>query len=301
MQLINPEIRIENTNFCNARCVICPREKMTRPKVFMPMYHFEYLVDQAKDLSAKLISIFGFGEPLLDKHIIKRVEYCSNKGLDTFITTNASLLNLDMTAGLLDAGLSKIRFSVHGIFGNYESVHQGLEYDKVSRNVSNFVAMNKARYDEKCDVSIIAIPMNGETVAQIVSAWRHMDIEIWKPHNWGEGRKYRNITEKRQKTCGRVHSGPVQIQADGKVIPCCFLTNGELILGNTYKNSIKDILKGKLYTSLRKKHESGDIRGLPCETCDQLNTGDAPLLYSTVDPACESNKTSSTKFKLKEK
>ena len=35
MRLANPEVRIENTNACNARCVICPREKMTRPVVTM--------------------------------------------------------------------------------------------------------------------------------------------------------------------------------------------------------------------------------------------------------------------------
>ncbi len=297
MRLINTEARIENTNACNANCVICPREKMTRPIVFMPMGHFEYLVDQVYDMGADLVSVFGYGEPLLDKTIVQKIEYCSNKGLDTFITTNASLLNKKMSQRLLDAGLTKMRFSVHGIFQNYESVH-GIGYNKIFDNLSFFIAMND-RYD--CNVAVTVIPMNGESVKEIIAAWNGIDIEIWKPHNWGEGRSYRKLTKKRKKTCGRVHNGPIQIQADGDMIPCCFLTNAEIVLGSTYKKSIEDILKGDAYKGLRKKHESGDMQGLACETCCQLNIGDNPLLYSTVDPSCETGKTSSAKFKLKER
>lgn len=265
------------------------------------MSHFTYLVDQAKGMGAKLVSVFGYGEPLLDKYIVERVKYCADKELETFITTNASLLDLDLAARLLSAGLSKMRFSVHGVYDNYNSVHRGLEYEKVIRNVSNFIAMNRDRYKKSCDVSVSVIPMSGETVDDILHIWGETQIEIWKPHNWGQGREYRKSSKKRKKTCGRVHSGPVQIQADGNVIPCCFLTNGEIILGNTYKNTIEEILKATPYERLRENHERGEHKGLACETCDQLNEGDTALLYSTVDPSCQIGKTSSTKFKLREK
>ena len=297
MILKNPEVRIENTSSCNAKCVICPREKMTRPKVFMPQGHFEYLVDQSADLGAKLISVFGYGEPLLDKHVARKVKYCTDKGLDTFITTNASVLKTDLAKALLSAGLSHMRFSVHGTAKYYDKVHTGLNYDTVIRNISNFTAIAKLRYPE-VRISVSVIPMHNENIDSIIQSWEGFDLEIWKPHNWGTGRDYRRLSENRKKTCGRPRTGPVQIQADGKVIPCCFLTNGEIILGDTYKNTIEEILKSKPYQELRKKHETGDLTGLVCDMCDQLNEGDSPLIYSTVDPDCKSGKTSSTKFEL---
>ncbi len=295
MKLINPEVRIENTNACNASCIICPREKMTRPKAFMDQAHFENLVDQAKDLGATLISVFGYGEPLLDKGILNKIQYCTDQGLETFITTNASLLNLNMAYKLLDAGLSQIRFSVHGLAIYYRAVHRGLEYKDVIRNIANFAAIN--RQDKiGCRTQVSVIPLNNEPIDLIKSAWDGFELEIWEPHNWTDGRNYR-VVKKDKKTCGRPHRGPVQINADGKMMVCCFDFDAKLTVGDTYKNTIKEILKSDAFNSIREKHETGDLKGLICDTCDQLTDYNA-LIYSNIDPDCKMDTTSSAKFAL---
>ena len=298
MKLLNNEVRIETTNFCNSACIICPREKMTRPKATMGFGHFYHLVNQAKKLGADTVSVFGYGEPLLDPDIIGNVAYCNEEGLKTFLTTNASLLNTNMAYGLLKAGLSHIRFSVHGFYDNYEKVHRGLKFNDVMRNITNFSKINKVQFDHACKMDVSVIPMHGETVDEITKFWGEIvdDIEVWKPHGWAGGRSYREL-KRRLKSCGRPFNGPIQIQADGKMIVCCFDTNGELTVGDTNKESIEDILKGERFNEIRRKHASGDLSGLICEACDQLNLEDeSPLLYSTIDN--EINKTSSTKFKL---
>ena len=299
MKLVNTEVRIENTNRCNANCIICPRDEMTRKKVTMPNRHFNMLVDQAVELGAKSISIFGFGEPLMDKGITNKVAYCTKRGLDTFITTNASLLGVEMSTLLLKAGLKKIRFSFHGVHLNYNKVHKNLNFDHSIRNFSNFVAKNRVRFKGQCKIAMTVIPMHGESIKEIKKFWKYGvdELEIWEPHGWG-GDSRRRQTFDRKKTCGRPKKGPVQIQADGNIIPCCFLTNGQIILGNTHDNTIEEILSGGRYNILRQQHNLGVLGGLPCETCDQLNIGDFPLLYSSVDKACTVGKTSSTKFNL---
>jgi len=300
MQLTNPEVRIENTNLCNASCIICPRDQMTRKKTTMNNRHFNYLVDQVVQLGAKSVSIFGFGEPLLDQGIINKVAYCTKRGLDTFITTNASILNLELQTLLLKAGLKKIRFSVHGIYKNYDRVHRKLKFEDTLRNIQNFLAKNRVRHKNQCITAVSVIPMNNEEVEDIINFWQNGvdELEIWKPHGWGGAKDYRDRSKKRKKTCGRHIKGPIQIQADGDVIPCCFLTNAEVVLGNTHKNTIEEILKGERYGDFRNCHDKGMLQGLPCATCDQLNSGDSPLLYSTVDQSCSIGKTSSTKFSL---
>jgi len=271
---------------------------MTRAKTTMPVGHFKYLVDQCKGLRADTISVFGFGEPLLDRTLIEKISYCTEQGLKTFITTNASLLNIDMTGLLLNAGLSHIRFSAHGTFDDYEKMHVGLKFADAWCNIANFVYINENRFNHACKTDVSVIPMHGETIESIIKFWEKIvdDIEIWKPHGWAGGRSYREL-KRRLKSCGRPFNGPIQIQADGKMIICCFDTNGELTVGDTNKESIEDILKGERFNEIRRKHASGDLSGLICERCDQLNFEDtSPLLYSTIDN--EINKTSSTKFKL---
>jgi radical SAM protein with 4Fe4S-binding SPASM domain len=262
--------------------------------------HFNKLVDQAVDLGAKTISVFGFGEPLMDKGITNKIAYCTKKELDTFITTNASLLGVEMQSLLLKAGLKKIRFSVHGIYGNYNKVHRNLKFEDTLRNITNFIAKNRVKFGSQCRTAVSVIPMNGEEVDEIKRFWLGAvdELEIWRPHGWGGTKDFRTLSDTRKTTCGRHHKGPVQIQADGKVIPCCFLTDGEVVLGNTHKNTIQEILNGKEYKIFRKCHDNGVLGELPCASCDQLNIGDTPLLYSNVDESCSIGKTSSTKFNL---
>lgn len=299
MQLINSEVRIENTNACNASCSICAREKMTRQITTMPLPRFGNIVDQAKNLGAETISIFGYGEPLLDKEISDKVEYCSIRDLETFITTNASLLYEDMAERLLENGLNHIRFSVHALYPNaYNNIHKGLNFYNVFSKILNFIYLNE-KYNHPCKISISVIPMHGETVDEIVKFWEPMVnwLEIWKPHNWVYGRAYRDKARVNN-TCFRPFTGPLQINADGKVMVCCFDFDAKMIVGDTKYNTLEEILKGEIYKSIRKSHEIGLLSHLPCAGCDQLNNGDNPLLYSNRDKDKTINCTSSTKFKL---
>lgn len=302
MKLINPEIRIENCNTCNALCTICPREQMTRPKTTMDFRLFTKLVDEGRHLGAKTISIFGFGEPLLDKDIVRRISYCSSWGLETFITTNAMLLDLQTGVDLMKAGLSHIRFSIHGLLSrHYEEVHRGCDFTEVMRHVFNFVRWNEKKNNGRTTVSVTVIPCHDEKIEDIRHLWERDGIdylEIWRPHNWATMREYRAKTEK-EKGCGRPFTGPVQIQADGDVIPCCFLTNAEIVLGSVKEKTIEEILKDRPYEILRDRHRRKDYNGLPCEHCDQRFILDEnPLLYSNRDPERKLDKTSSTKFAI---
>ena len=299
-KLINTEVRIENTNLCNAHCVMCPREKMTRSKTTMCWGLFCNLVDQAIDLGAETISVFGFGEPLLDKNLEEKIGYCSDKGLNTWITTNASVLGMQRSFNLLNAGLKNIRFSVHASTPlEYDRVHNGLSWIETTRNIANFLHINK-RAGNPIKTNMVCMPISGEPTDQIIETWVNLVdyLEIWRPHNWGNAKAYRKPNPM-LKTCGRPFSGPVQIQADGDVIPCCFLTNAEVVLGNVNDNQIVDILNGHKYESLRWMHKTGFYKDVPCETCDQRNVEERnPLLFSNRDPDKIIGKTSTCKTQV---
>jgi radical SAM protein with 4Fe4S-binding SPASM domain len=302
-KLVNPELRVETTNACQGRCMICPRDEMTRPIETMNGEHFLKLVMQAHGLGANFVSLFGFGEPLLDPGLGAKLAYCSRLALDTFITTNAQALTIAKSFELLQAGLTKIRFSAHGRGATYEKVHKGFSFSEIMRNISNFIQINNTRFEHACTTMVTVIPMHNENIDELVDFWTSLvdEVEIWRPHNWGQKLNYRVQTKKLAKTCFRPFSGPIQVQVDGTVIPCCFLTNSEIVLGDTRKNRLYEILASDAYEEFKNRHKSGDLQGLPCETCDQRFVYDkSPLLYSSVDESRELGKTSSTKFKLKE-
>ena len=273
-------------------------------KGIMDESEFYKLVKQAKELGAETISVFGFGEPLLDPGLAKKIAFCFGLDLKTFITTNGSLMRNNLMYDLLHSQLSHVRFSVHGLWDDYNKIHKGLRFEDTLRNIANFCRVNDEKFGHPCKVGITVIPMLNQEIEPIVDFWSKFkidELEIWRPHNWTNGKEYRKKTPKRKKTCGRPHRGPVQINMDGKVMVCCFDYDAKMVVGDTRKHTIEEILKGDKFNAIRKAHETGDLRGLPCEACDQLNIEEeSPLLYSNVDPARKVGKTSSTKFNLEE-
>lgn len=292
-RLISREARIETTTLCNAACTICPREKLSRARETMPFLHFCKLADEVKRLGAEMVALFGYGEPLLDPRIADKIRVCTDLGMKTTITTNASLLTPKKRDALFDAGLTEIRFSCHGIGKNYEDVHRKLLWDVVLTNILNFI-------DANCTVvtNVSVIPLHDEIIDEIKGFWLPLvdHLEIWKPHNWTDGRTFRDL-ERKKRTCGRPFSGPIQINADGKMMVCCFDYNARLMIGSTHHDTIRDILEGDELGYIQAKHADGNLAGLVCETCDQLNEEQSsPLLFSNRD--LELGKTSTFKVKI---
>ena len=108
-------------------------------------------------------------------------------------------------------------------------------------------------------------------------------IEIWKPHNFGDGRDYRNrLPDLNVKnTCGRPENGPLQIQWNGEVIPCCYDYNNKIILGNAFETPVLEILNGIKYRLLRHAHRTKRFPVFPyCDQCDQLLPHADALVYT---------------------
>ncbi len=289
---INPEIRIETTNRCQVNCEICPHDQMTRRQETMTYQKFTYIVSKLLKYKPEMVTLFGMGEPLMDKGIVDKIEWCTHYGLDTFITTNSGLLDIDLTNNLIKAGLTMIRFSVHA----------EIDQNIMMRNIVNFLATNRIKYNDQVETHISAILKEGEYIKDITERWEGKvdHLEIWKPHNWAGAKNFRKIDGKKT-TCGRPITGPLQVNVDGSVMICCFDYDSQMTIGNLRHQSLEEILESESYECIRTAHEIGVTQMLPCIECDQLNEykeHNNPLLYSSRDSDRTFGKTSSNKFNV---
>ena len=62
-------VRVETTNACNARCVICPHQSMERAVQRMDDPLYERIVDECAEGGCREMHLHNFGEPLLDRHL----------------------------------------------------------------------------------------------------------------------------------------------------------------------------------------------------------------------------------------
>ena len=289
-RLRHPEVRYEVTDHCNAECIMCPRDahKLGRPHGIMNRDKYEKSIDEVVGLGCKQVVLTSFGEPLIDKRLEQKVAYAKSKGLRTYIITNASLLTPKRTKGLIEAGLDELRISFYGMHKeSYETVMVGLNFDVTMKNLAAFLKIREEMGSKRprLELSWLVLPENEQDTELFQEYWepRADAIEIWKPHNFGDGRSYRQRYEEVsiKNTCGRPENGPLQIQWNGEVIPCCYDYNNVIVLGNAFEEPVLDILNGDKYNLLRVAHREKKFALFPyCNQCDQLLPHTDALVYT---------------------
>ena len=289
-RLRHPEVRYEVTDNCNAECIMCPRDlhKLGRPHGVMNLEKFKKSLDEVVKLGCKQIVLTGFGEPLVDKKLELKVEYAKSLGLRTYIISNGSLLTKKRAENLIKAGLDELRISFYGMRKeSYEKVMVGLKFDVTMSNLLGFLALRDDLGSKRprLELNWLELPENKADTDDFQKYWESKAdaIEIWKPHNFGDGRSYRERFDEvaMKNTCGRPENGPLQIQWDGEVIPCCYDYNNQIVLGNAFEQPVLDILNGEKYELLRLAHREKKFALFPfCNQCDQLLEHAEALVYT---------------------
>jgi radical SAM protein with 4Fe4S-binding SPASM domain len=284
-----PEIvHIENTNACNANCIICSREKLTRPIGVMDFGLFKKIIDECSKYKNLIreIHLHGFGEPLLDKLIFDKVKYAKGKGIKkTYFVTTASLLSSEVTKKIISSGLDRIKFSLYGVTKEtYEKIHRGLKYEEVEGNIRNFFYIRKKMNSKKPTVIIQFVPQenNRNENAIFFNRWKEFidarigdRVEEFYLHNWVYGRDYNriNLATSNAKSCA-IPFHIIQILWDGDVVPCVFDFDGKMPMGEVRTRNIKEIWNGLNYDLLRNYHRQKRFDKLSlCAMCDQLKRG----------------------------
>jgi radical SAM protein with 4Fe4S-binding SPASM domain len=254
----------------------------------MDLARYKKSIDEVVGLGCKQVVLTGFGEPLVDKTLERKVEYAHDRGLRTYIISNASLLTRKRATGLISAGLDELRVSFYGMTKQtYEQVMVGLKFDVTMKNLAGFLELRERMGSKRprLELSWLVLPENESDTELFKEYWEPKAdaIEIWKPHNFGDGRAYRERYEDvaMKNTCGRPENGPLQIQWDGEVIPCCYDYNNQIVLGNAFQQPVLEILNEAKYRLLRIAHSEKKFNLFPyCDQCDQLLPHADALIYT---------------------
>ncbi|MFC1672214.1 radical SAM/SPASM domain-containing protein [Planctomycetota bacterium] len=280
-QAFPKRVSIENTNACNARCTICPREKLTRPIQTMDMDTFQKLLDDCVRAGASKLSLHNFGEPLMDTGLAEKVAYAKKKGVaETFIVTNASLLTPERSRELLDAGIDRIKISFYGVNAEeYEKIHVGLKYDATLDNVRALLDAKKEHGGKKPRITLryIGKPLSFLRFAKQWLPYRRLcSVVPGKLHNYTIGRDFNPVGGIKRpdalKSCRYLKRSVLYILVSGDVVPCCYDFNAGLVMGNALQKDISDIWNGERFTTFRQAHGEHRFDAYPiCAGCDKLN------------------------------
>jgi|TARA_B100000315_G_C14579961_1_gene589941 radical SAM protein with 4Fe4S-binding SPASM domain len=284
----NIEIRFEVTNRCDAACVFCPRDLQTRKQGVLGMGLYKKLLEEAIAWGGvSFVSLENYGEPFLDPFLFKRAKYAKERGMYVAtISTGSTLHKGDAINQTLD-WFDKIRFSYYGITKDvYEGLHRNLNFETATKNIRNLIeAKEKSNSKLRIEMYFLLMPENEHQMEDWLKMYEPLvdGVSVWKPHNWSDGRAYRPINEGSKVSCGRPFNGPLQVQWDGKIVPCCYDYNSEIVLGDCNEKTLKEVFTGKSYEKFRNAHRDGEFFRYPfCDGCDQLNKRKDVLIYSNI-------------------
>ncbi|EKD49337.1 MAG: molybdopterin cofactor synthesis protein MoaA [uncultured bacterium] len=269
-------VMVENTNICNSKCTFCPHETMKRPKGFMDKRLFEKVAKECKKLGIEYFTIYGFGEPLLDKDFVKKVEFAKKLGLKRVTTnTNGELLTKDLSEKLINAGLDEIYISFDAATdAAYRKVRPILSFQKTEKNIRDLMALKQKLGTDKPEVtlSFVESNTNRHEVKKYIKKWKDVvdNISISIIHNW-TGKITSQMSNKknlRRDPCRLLWMDMV-ISWNGDVPLCCNDYENKVILGNIKNESIPKIWNGKLLRLTRKEHIDGNYSvNKICNQCE---------------------------------
>ena len=277
------QVWIENTNHCNAECIICPRELQTRPKGIMSFDIYKKIILEISKYSNKVdrVHMHNFGEPLLDKKLPERIKLAKDYGIKhVYFVTNASLLDSKNSKKLIDSGLDELKISFYGVDHNsYNNTMVNLDFDTTLNNVKTFFNIRKELNSVKPKVILQLIPQNNNDL-DFQSKW----ISLFKGvinesigdsllissllHNYGGGRSYIDTNKSLAYNVCKHPWDEMVILQDGTVVACCLDYNGSIDLGSVDKNTIYEIWNGDKYNKLRSDFKSLNYNYPACNNCD---------------------------------
>lgn len=271
-------IYIETTNACNARCIMCPHARMTRPVVTMKECVFEKIVGDLSQMDLQRATVFLHkeGEPFMDPDICRRIRDVRTRTncREVAISTNASLLTHSMAWELLRTGIDTVYLSIDGATKEtYEKVRVGLCYETVLRNVQClFAQMESSRRRPRIVVQMLDDGENADEIAEFEKRWSQYPCEVCikRMHSYLDGGRSTlssSLRQDQQKACTDPFN-MIVLYADGNAGCCCWDYDNALGLGSVLESSILELFNGEKARRIRKIHATYKCRGLtPCNRC----------------------------------
>ena len=241
------KIYVEISNLCNLNCAFCPGTR--RQKRRMTPEEFALLAPKLRPYT-DFLYFHLMGEPLCHPNLDAFLEIAHQHGFRVILTTNGTLLSGRQELLLSSPALHKVNISLHAFEANALTI-------PFDRYLADCFAFGQAAKGEKLLVYRLwnqggADELNETILAGLRSAFP----QPWTPQRQGmriADRIYLEYGDKFDWPDLQAAEGDCQVfcyglrdqlgvLCDGTVVPCCLDHEGDLALGNLFREELSQIL-----------------------------------------------------------
>lgn len=301
---IPTSIVVDVGNICNLKCPLCPTgiKKLNYTQNTMSFNRFKIIIKKMRSLTH--IELSNWGESFLNPEISKMIKYAKKHNILVTTDTNFSFKKSeDFFINIVKSGLDRLTISLDGnCQKSYSKYRVGGNFDLVISNIKALINIkNKLKSDSPVVIwKFIVNRFNENEIKSSAKRANRLGIKFMT-HVMGLGDTLPNLSfnhtiEQRKKywlpmkkdliyKCYTGKYSPplfknacpylftkLVINPDGKIFPCCFLTDKNDVFGDLLKNSIEDIWNNNKYLYSRSFFVKEKYTGLKVRTvCAKCN------------------------------
>ena len=279
-------VYVEPSSYCNLECKFCPQHtgKDEFPKFNMSLEIFQKTLDDISQFKQKpaLMRFCGIGDPLFNKQISEIIKLSKQANVveRTELITNGILLNQERIE-IFSQHLDRIIISVEGLSEtDYKDFAlRNIKFEKFIENIKYFYEIK----NRKCTIHIKIhnqAVLSQERKDKFFSIFESICDEIYienlvdlwpeKKSNLGldAGHRFESSPPFQSKVCPQIFKS-LQVNADGRVLPCCVDWKSINVVGDIKQKTLQDIWQGHELLELQKKHLKGERNTFsPCKGCN---------------------------------
>lgn len=275
------KIYIEITNVCNLQCAFCM--PTTRKPEFMKVEDFDRILQKIQPYTDR-IYLHIKGEPLLHPQLKEILACAMEKQMDVTITTNATLLQQNLSTILQSTCIKQMNLSLHSIEQNQEVKKKEAEYleevigsvrqiQKYTNILISYRLWNLEAYEnnmhnkmlldtlaKEYDIyNLYEMAKERKWVKLAPNVYLNQDIEFVWPSLEGK-----TILEAGK--CFGLRN-QIGILVNGDVVPCCLDQNGAMALGNIKHQTVEEIINSERAKKIKQGFEAHKLVEPLCKTC----------------------------------
>lgn len=303
----------ETTNFCNMSCVMCPRTTlMARENQWIDKDVFGRVLDQVIPhapenleefwkfiesrygitfqspsenafyfyVSARCVTLHGFGEPMVDKNIVERVQACSERGIPSYFSCVPANANETRIDRVMSAGVNVLKFSIDSLDETEQKRIRGRvnKFRTSFETILRIIEMKEKRGHKTmivpCMIALSEDMQSRDMHEEFLDLWKELDVFAYvksQDNRWlyEESADHVNHSHYMEQYCEFPWTSTT-VMADGSVVPCTQDYDCEMAMGNVKDQTLQAIWNNEKYRDLRRWHINGDFpEGFKCsERCD---------------------------------
>lgn len=271
-------VQVQTSNKCNAACTFCPYNHTEAKKKFeiMEWKIYKKIIDECSEHNVQQILPFFLNEPLLNKELIRYINYAKEKNPNSAVKifTNGSLLTNIKSKELLDSKIDEVIFSFNGSTKEeYESVMKPLKFDEIKEKITNFIRLKGKNKKPAIAIHMLKLGLSDSSLNKIRDYWNNIGVTVHflkYENRAGNVQDYNiaNSTSVRKVPCDRLLN-QIYIMVNGDVVLCCADWKNEVILGNIRNQSVYSIWNDKKRMEYVMAHLESNFSDLKlCDICN---------------------------------